>query len=56
MTKGEKTMTNDGKINFTLRIKEPVALEITQASKELGLSMNAYINMVLDEKLRKKDN
>lgn len=55
MTNDNKVTTNDDKINFTLRIREPVAAELTQASRKMGVSMNAYILMVLDEKLRKKD-
>lgn len=55
MTKDAETMTNDDKVNFTLRIKEPILVEITQASKKMGVSKNAFILMVLDEKLRNKD-
>jgi predicted HicB family RNase H-like nuclease len=45
-------MTNDAKISFTLRINSTIDEKLTQASKELGISKNAIVNMALHEKFK----
>lgn len=48
-------MTNDKKINFTLRIKKLVDQKLTKASSEIGISKNAFILMILSEKLEERN-
>jgi predicted HicB family RNase H-like nuclease len=48
-----KSMTKDDKISFTLRIKKTLDQKIEQASEKMGVSKNAFILMILSEKLEK---
>lgn len=48
--------TRDDKVIFTIRIKATIDEKITQASDELGISKNAVVSMVLNEKFGKQNN
>jgi predicted HicB family RNase H-like nuclease len=40
------------KVKFSLRLTEELAKKVTQKAKEIGVSANAYIAMVLSEKVK----
>lgn len=47
-------VSNDDKINFTLRIKKNLDERIGEESEKLGVSKNAFILMTLSEKLMER--
>jgi predicted HicB family RNase H-like nuclease len=50
-----KMMTNDdNKIHFTLRLTKSVDQKVTDASSEMGVSKNAFILMILSERLKEE--
>lgn len=49
-----KMVSNDDKINFTLRIKKNLDERIGEESEKLGVSKNAFILMTLSEKLMER--
>lgn len=40
-------MTNDALVSFTLRMPERMSREIERLAKQMGISKNAYILMIL---------
>jgi predicted HicB family RNase H-like nuclease len=48
-------MTNGARCRLTLRIKKPIEEKLSKACLQLGVSKNAFITMLLSEKLEKRD-
>ncbi|WP_223664013.1 toxin-antitoxin system HicB family antitoxin [Pseudobacillus badius] len=49
MTKDDQ----DNRINFSLRISDELSKKIEKKARDMGLSKNAYINMVLHGEVKK---
>ncbi|MDF1507646.1 toxin-antitoxin system HicB family antitoxin [Robertmurraya sp. DFI.2.37] len=47
-------MTNNDKKRFTLRLNSDICKKVEKEAKELGLTQNAYIVMVLHKELKEK--
>lgn len=46
--------SDDKRVHFTLRMSRLVDQKLAEASSEMGVSKNAYILMILSEKLAEK--
>jgi len=41
-------------VQYNIRIKEKLKKELEQEAEKLNISLNSYINLILDGKIRRK--